>query len=505
MPVSNTIIFTQPKYHVALETTNTSFIDMYYYLINIGIPQEKANFMLRLYDQDLIGVDPFDPRLPRQLKLKIAVECSRNIWFFVRECVRVSTAAGAERFKLHRGNMALIYLFVRDYNTYIELPRQFGKTTASAVCYLWVYNFASKNSKILFFHKEHKGSKDNLATMKMLRDNLPEYLQMRPESYGQKGQKIKVPNTAETITNILNGNAVITLPSARSATQADSIGRGKTCTFIYMDEYAFMPYNKVVYAAVYPAYSTASKVATSVGAHHGINISTTPGDLTTQEGLACFNLRNNATPWNDRYYALSDTDLRELKNSNTNSDFWMICFSYTQLGRGADYLKEMVIGMEKDWRKIRREVLLEWAQTSDNNPFGKEQLDRIAMYCRDPIRTIFFGKRQQYQFNVYEDIDLRYPPIIGVDVSGALYHDSSSIVILDSRTTKVVADFNCNYISADDLADLVYTLVTKYMPNSIVNIERNGVAFQQPQYNTQVLYFPGLIAKKKVKSLPATA
>ena len=43
------------------------------------------------------------------------------------------------------------------------------------------------------------------------------------------------------------------------------------------------------------------------------------------------------------------------------------------------------------------------------------------------------------------------------------------------------------------------------MPNAIVNIERNGVAFQQPQYNTQVLYFPGLIAKKKVKSLPATA
>lgn len=505
MAILNTVVFTQPKYHVALETTNKSFIDMYYYLINIGIPKEKANFMLRLYDPDLIGVDPFDPNLPRAIKLKITIECSRNIWYFARECVRVDTAAGKVRFELHRGNMALIYLFERNFNTFIELPRQFGKTTASAMCYLWVFNFAARNSKILFFHKEHKGSKDNLATLKSLRDNLPEFLRMRPEAFGQKGQKIKVPNTAETASNILNGNAIVTLPSARSATQAESIGRGKTCTFFYMDEYAFMPYNKIVYGAVYPAYSTASRAAKSVGAHHGIIISTTPGDLTTQEGLACFNLRNNATPWNDRYYALSDAELAELEAANENSSFWMISFSYTQLGRGADYLRDMVIGMEKDWKRIRREVLLEWAQTSDNNPFGKEVLDKVAMYCRDPIRTIFFGKKMQYQFNIYEEIDLRYPPIIGVDVSGALYHDSSSIVIIDSKTTKVVADFNCNYISADDLADLIYTLVTKYMPNSIVNIERNGVAKQQSQYTTKVLYFPGLNARKKVKSLSATA
>ena len=168
MAILNTVVFTQPKYHVALETTNKSFIDMYYYLINIGIPKEKANFMLRLYDPDLIGVDPFDPNLPRAIKLKITIECSRNIWYFARECVRVDTAAGKVRFELHRGNMALIYLFERNFNVFIELPRQFGKTTVSAMCYLWVFNFAARNSKILFFHKEHKGSKDNLATLKSL-------------------------------------------------------------------------------------------------------------------------------------------------------------------------------------------------------------------------------------------------------------------------------------------------------------------------------------------------
>ena len=77
--------------------------------------------------------------------------------------------------------------------------------------------------------------------------------------------------------------------------------------------------------------------------------------------------------------------------------------------------------------------------------------------------------------DIFEDIDLAYPPIIGVDVAGATFNDSSAITIIDSHTTKVCANLHCNFIPADDLADVIYQVVTKYMPNSVVNIERNGV------------------------------
>ena len=65
-------------------------------------------------------------------------------------------------------------------------------------------------------------------------------------------------------------------------------------------------------------------------------------------------------------------------------------------------------------------------------------------------------------------------PIIGGDVSGGFKRDSSALTIIDSRTTKVTATFNCNYVSVDDFARVIYELVTKYMPNAIVNIERTG-------------------------------
>ena len=45
---------------------------------------------------------------------------------------------------------------------------------------------------------------------------------------------------------------------------------------------------------------------------------------------------------------------------------------------------------------------------------------------------------------------------------------------IDSKYTDVTATFNCNYISPIELANVIYELVTKYMNNAIVNIERNG-------------------------------
>jgi hypothetical protein len=54
--------------------------------------------------------------------------------------------------------------------------------------------------------------------------------------------------------------------------------------------------------------------------------------------------------------------------------------------------------------------------------------------------------------------------------------DSSAITVIDSKTTRVGATLNCNYMPSDDLAQVLYDLVTHYLPNGIINIERNGEA-----------------------------
>lgn len=179
-----------------------------------------------------------------------------------------------------------------------------------------------------------------------------------------------------------------------------------------------------------------------------------------------------ATPFSERMYDMTPMQLEELFSKNQDSFFVHIRFTYQQLGRSEEWFREMVRALEKKWSDIRREVLLEWSEMSDNSPFSKEDLNIVESLIKEPIRQIILANF--YAFDVYEDIDLRYPPLIGVDVSGGYNKDSSAITVIDSKTTRVCAVFNCNYISPNDLASVIYELVTKYMKNAVVNIERNG-------------------------------
>lgn len=209
-------------------------------------------------------------------------------------------------------------------------------------------------------------------------------------------------------------------------------------------------------------------------------ITTTPGDLTTEEGMDAFETKNAAIPFNEAFYDFNMKQLQELRASNTDSSFFYIRFTYKELGSGEDYFKEQVIALKKNWPAIRREILLEWAVSSDNSPFTKQELDTVKALVREPIAQICLCNH--YFMELYQQMAMEYinwPPLIGVDVAGGYSKDSSAITVVDSRTTETIACLNCNYISIPDLARVVYELVTKHMPNAIVNIERTGVAEQQ--------------------------
>src|SRR5574344_343829 len=393
-----------------MNTKNQSFVNMHYYLQRAGIQNNK--FFLVLFDRGLDGIDPYDERLSKELKIRILRECTINYWYFLREVVRIPVEGGYIRYELHRGNLAMNFLFILTYNMFAELPRQTGKTVCTAVRYLWIYNFGTKNSSIMFIHKDHSGSKGNLKKVKEIRDALPSYLQMSA-AVGIDGKKLKVPNTVVSMEHPLNHNKIITFPSARSKDMADKLGRGCTMANQYYDEFGFMPFNDVVYGSAIPAYEKAAENAAAHGAPYGVVITTTPGDLTTEYGATAFKIRNDATPWNEHYYDYSYAKLEELRKANTQSPFFLVRYSYKQLGKGAEYFAKQCTDLLNDWARIRREILLEWAKTSSNCPFRKEDLDTIERCCKDPIRTLFFGSCGQYQFLVYEDINLQYPPIIG--------------------------------------------------------------------------------------------
>lgn len=466
---------TQPitvYYHMS--TTNQSFIDMHIFLKEKKVLNNK--FFLALYDPDLAGVNPRDKSLSQLMKQKIFRECMVNFWYFIREVVRIPDQGGAvsggARYKLDRANLALNFGFIHNWNMFLEIPRQHGKTISTICWYLWVYLFRTTNSEIMFMNKKHEDSKMNLRRMKDIQEALPEYLQMNKQ-YNAIGKPVKANSNVESMTNIRNKNKITTKPGANSRAKANSLGRGCTMPMHWYDEYAFIPYNTIIYSSATPAYKRAADNAKKNNAPYGILLTTTPGDMLTDEGVDAFNTKEAATRFEEHFYDLSEEQLLELRNKNTESNFFYIRFTYQQLGSGAEYFKEMVKDLKKDWVAIRREVMLEWAKGSNNSPFTQQELDTVGRLVIEPIMKI--PVCSFFTLNMYKQAYItRNPPIIGVDVSGGYQKDSSAISIIDSKTTDVIADFNCNYISTNDLAKVIYEIVTKYMPNAIVNVERNG-------------------------------
>lgn len=457
-----------------METSNKSFLDMHFYLKAKGIVNNK--FFLVLHDPDLRGIDPRDPRLTELMKRKVLRECTTNFWYFIREVIRIPDQGGAvsggKRYNLHRGNLALNYGFILNWNMFLELPRQHGKTISALCWYLWVYNFGTTNSEMMFMNKKHDDSKMNLSRLKDIRSSLPDYLRM-DKIYGADGKAKTAPGNVESMQNPINKNKITTKPGARNKANANAIGRGCTMPIHWYDEYAFILHNKIIYGSATPAFSTAAKNARLNGAPYGILITTTPGDLTTDEGVDAYETKNMATQFVEEMYNFNMDELTQLKLSNTDSSFMYIRYTYLQLGSGDEYFRQMCIDLKKDWPTIKREVLLEWAISSSNSPFTQQDLETVKGFIKEPIDRIRLNNN--FFMNIYTKMpSRRYPPIIGVDISGGFEKDSSTITVIDSETTDVIADFNCNYISPPDLAKVIYELVIKHLPSAIVNIERNG-------------------------------
>ena len=460
------------KVYYQTSTNNKSFLNMHYYLKASGIKNNR--FMLMLVDPDLEGVDPYDKTLSPMMKQKIFRECYVNHWYFLREVVRIPDSGGlggGSRYELHRGNLALTFCLMLNLNIFLELPRQQGKTISALCWYLWVFNFGTTNSEMAFMNKKMDDSKLNLQRMKEIRSALPSYLQMS-QMQTSDGKIIKAANTVESLVHPSNGNKIRTVASARNKAHAASLLRGRTLPLWYADEWAFTPFNDIIYTNTIPAWKTAAMNAKRNRAPYGILITTTPGFLTEDAGKVAYEMKESATPFSELWYDMSHQQLSECLDANQNSTFVYVRYTYQQIGRSEQWFAEICKDMQNKWTDIRREVLLEWSSGVSNSPFTTEELEIVEQLTKQPVRSmLFLGK---YTFDIYEEINLRYPPIVGVDVSGGYNRDSSAITCIDSRTTKVFACMNCNYINTFDLAKVIYKLVSKYMNNAIVNVERNG-------------------------------
>lgn len=207
-------------------TKNESFIELAYELKKEGV--KNNNFFLCLFDEELAGIDPYDPKLSDTMKLKVQNECMNNYWYFIREIVKIPEAGGFTFYKLNKLNLATSFCMDLNLNTFTEGPRQSGKTIGVLIRYVWVYHFGTINSQMAFSNKRLDDSQLNLKRFNDIFDMLPDYLKSHVSSADR--------DNLDYIESDENGNSIKALSSPTTKQSADQLGRGFTSPSMWFNE-----------------------------------------------------------------------------------------------------------------------------------------------------------------------------------------------------------------------------------------------------------------------------
>lgn len=476
-------VFAKRKPIIDWNTTNKSFIELHNDLRRLGVKNNR--FFLKLYDKDLVGVNPYSPSLPLEMQIKIYLECVVNPWYYLREVARVPAQGspiepgGGDRYQIDRTNLATWYLFLNHIDTYASKPRQCGKTQDAIHKINYAYHFGSTSSSALFFNKDLALSKENLARLKDQRDLYPTYLQMRV-AFDEEGNAIKGIDNITTMKNPVTGNTVKVMPCATSKESAQRLGRGYTAPLMIYDEFDFQNFNiDIVMASVF-AYSTASKNAISNNSCSARLFLSTPGDLSTRDGKAATDFIRGTKQqrgmfiWNDRMYDIPMVELKKQIQSTNYNGIVFVEHNWMQLKKSMEWYERQCNLCAYNQEVILREVNLQRLAGSSMSPFTREQQlylsshihpvkEEVDIRTKDTISTI----------KLYEKFDRRVPYIIGIDPSEGLSEDNNAMIIINPFSYKVAAEYKCPYISPKDFSKAVTDFMDRYCPHALLVVEAN--------------------------------
>jgi hypothetical protein len=442
-------------------TSNTSFIQMSNMLHQFGV--QNHLFMLYLYDPDLGSIDPHDPELSRDIKMKVVQEILINPWYYLREVVRIRQSGGSSQFQLNRGTLAMIYLIYAYINFLGILPRQTFKTFSVAAALGHIYKYGSKNTHMAFLNKDADGVKENLGRVRETFDSLPPWLNV--------SEKKDVTNI-QRIETAINNNSIQTYPPAMDPVKADLKGRGLSYPILWVDEIEWIKYIDIVYTAMAPAHSTASLQAASNYSPFGKFMTTTPNYI--DEPTAVFvegQIIGQSVPFSEFMYDMAIPDLRAYIKQTSSNDVVHIEYTWQELGFTPEWYEYQCRNLNNDLKKIAREIDLKRTVSNDSSPYPEEHIIEAEQHIVHPYKDVYVNSRWILQ--LYRKLVPGRPIALSCDPAAGRRQDNTAILINDLLDMKPIAFFESNRIQPHETKDFIETLLDELFPNAIVVIESN--------------------------------
>lgn len=458
-----------------IKTKNKSFITFARFLKSKGIKHYASHLIL--YDETLVGVDPFSKTLTEDQKARIYAELTINPWYYFREVTRFDDGTkDGTWFNCHIGSYMIVWAHIKNLNSFTVLSRQLGKTTSHLAWFAWLMMFGVQNQFVVFSLQEHTAKKTVLSKWRWYVDILPEWIKPLITSYADQ-------NSTEEKSLVRNKNKILCFGGAVNEDGADRSARSFTSGNLLMDEVAFFKFNQDFFKAASQATNTAMLNARENKTHYGIHMTTTPNrrDEGSREGHWAYNFFNSGAPFR---YEILDFTAKELKSYLRNNSwdgskpngFLRLEFDWRQCGKPQEWYDDAVMTIGNDMKKIKQELDLDWPLTNDGSVFSEEETDIVEKIARKPIVQTLKFCDDRFYLDFYEQINPLATYIISIDTASGFGLDGTAINIIDPIDNHIAGSLNNNRIGAVELEDIILSLMRTWFREAFLVIEAAPIA-----------------------------
>lgn len=465
------------EYEVGFDynTTNKSFLEMASLLKSMGV--KNYRFMLALHQPELSGLSPFDASLSTEIKVKMAIEAKKNIWYYFRECVRVP-ASGAPRgipLRLNRGILAMVWLFFNHIDSAVAMPRQTGKSTTMNLLYLWLLYLGGRGTWMGLITKDNPLRIKNVTEIKRTRALLPPFMIeiTKNDPDNQSEFKALAPHL---------DNHWMCAVGQTDRDSANKIFRGFSLPCVFWDEFAFIPNVHLSYSTVMGASGTARNQAKASFGHYGTIHATTTADINQAEGKYAYELFHDGATWDEAYYDSYDVAeltqrIRANLKSSTAKTLLNLTFSHRQLGYSDEWALEYIINTKGSAESLNVDLFNIWISTGGESPFTKKILKTLRESFKDPLHKTFdkYGMLTRWYKSEFEiEKILRTESIVlGLDTSQGIGRDAISGTFLRAEGLEVLGTFRTNRTMLKWFEATVLELMIKYKNITLIPENKN--------------------------------
>lgn len=451
-----------PTAIVDYNTSNKSFLKLVKLYKKMGI--DNCEFPLALMQPELSGVDPYDPLLDGPTKMKIALECRFNPWYYWREVCRIPPNAGSVPipFKANRGNIALFWSFFNHVDFGLLQPRQTGKSVSTDTLMTGLMNIWANNTTINLITKDNKLRASNIERLKQMRDLLPDYIYWAN------------PNDAdntELMTNVALNNRYKTAVGRNDRVGADKLGRGLTVPIMHFDEFAYINLVEISTPVALSSGSAAREEAANADQPYGNIFTTTAGSLNDRDGKYAHSFMTGGAPWTEKFFDLKNQqELAKVVRKQSTGLKALIYgpFNHRQLGRTDEWLLAKLEESASSGEAADKDYLNIWPTGTEGSPLSPEDKRRVKEGEREPLYTELTKEGYILRWFVeQQDIVHRMANghyVLGVDPSELLgeNNDATGFVVIDVETHDVVCSGRYNESNVPMLSAFIANFLIQF-------------------------------------------